>query len=167
MNEENFRRALAFTLSWEGGWSNNSTDPGRETYCGISRRYWPDWPGWWWVDDARATFQGPNAKLLNAKLLEEPYSARLRPMVEEFYRLNFWNATAAANMPWPACLCFFDIAVRHGAKRAEEFFLDGGRECWHGMVIANACFLIKRWREADVQGHLNRLAALVDEAKRL
>ena len=37
-----FQPALQTTLRFEGGYTNINADAGGETYCGISRRNWPD-----------------------------------------------------------------------------------------------------------------------------
>lgn len=80
-----------FNLAWaalerdEGGYANNPADPGGETYEGISRRYWPTWPGWQWVDKLK-----PDAKALRDDMdLEEA--------VKNFYRQNFWSFDGVHN----------------------------------------------------------------------
>ena len=50
-----FDRAYAFTMGSEGEYQNDPIDPGGETWCGISRRANPDWPGWSIVDRIKAT----------------------------------------------------------------------------------------------------------------
>lgn len=37
---------------------NDPRDPGGQTAWGISRRYWPKWAGWEWVDGGRAEDPG-------------------------------------------------------------------------------------------------------------
>ena len=71
-----FEKALLKTSAHEGGYVNDPTDRGGETYRGISRKFYPDWPGWEVVDDALA--QGrevPNMDLL----------------VQRFYKKNYWD----------------------------------------------------------------------------
>jgi len=74
-----FEKALKRTLDFEGGYSNDPNDSGLETFCGISRKYWPDWSGWVAID---------GLKTHGAKIL--PGDPTLRPQVIEFYRDNFW-----------------------------------------------------------------------------
>jgi len=72
----NYPKALAHVLRFEGGYSNHPADAGGETYCGISRTFWPQWAGWKAID-----------------LMPEKPSATnelLRQIVCEFYRDNFW-----------------------------------------------------------------------------
>jgi lysozyme family protein len=64
-----FNDALDITLKFEGGWSHDPADRGGETYAGISRRSWPDWPGW---------------ALLTT----------LARSVADFYEQNFWRPWA-------------------------------------------------------------------------
>lgn len=65
----NFDIALKRTLQFEGGYSNNPHDPGGETYCGISRKNWPDWEGWEHLDDVEM----------------------LESLIRDFYREHFWG----------------------------------------------------------------------------
>ena len=53
-NRNAFSQAFAATMQHEGGYANVQGDKGGETYMGISRVYWPSWPGWPVIDDWRA-----------------------------------------------------------------------------------------------------------------
>lgn len=68
--------ALAYLLGDEGGYADNPADTGGETYAGISRRYWPKWPGWPLIDHEK---RGPN---FPASLTEV---TGLQTLVESFY----------------------------------------------------------------------------------
>lgn len=70
-----FVKALNQVLAFEGGYVNDPADPGGETCYGISRRYFPDWPGWEILD------RQPNKSTVIAP----------RAAIEQFYRSNFWN----------------------------------------------------------------------------
>jgi lysozyme family protein len=72
-----FNKSMIVLDSWEGGYDSNSKDPGGETYCGISRRMWPNWAGWMVVDH------------LSLKWNEK--AGQLDIAVENFYYENFWN----------------------------------------------------------------------------
>lgn len=65
-----FEYAFTITDKIEGGESDHPEDPGGHTWRGISRTYWPDWPGWPLIDSG----------------IDPPDE-----MVQEFYRLHFWN----------------------------------------------------------------------------
>lgn len=81
---ENFTYAIPFILQHEGGWVNDPDDSGGETYCGISRNNFPNWPGWRLIDIAHGSATFPaNLKLVGG----------LSDLVAEFYRQNFWQAS--------------------------------------------------------------------------
>ena len=76
-----YRKAILKVLLTEGGYVNDPSDNGGETYRGIARKFWPSWGGWSVIDQAKKT---PNWKagLKNNSTLNE--------MVVIFYRTNFW-----------------------------------------------------------------------------
>lgn len=49
-----FAPAYQIVMANEGGYVNNPADPGKETYAGISRRFWPNWSGWKIIDRIKA-----------------------------------------------------------------------------------------------------------------
>lgn len=76
----NINKALAVILKHEGGYSNNKkSDRGGETYMGISRKNWPSWEGWAYLD---------KEKLKNKEFSKNKW---LDVLVADFYRVNFWN----------------------------------------------------------------------------
>lgn len=78
-----FQKALEKTLRAEGGYSNNPNDKGGETFCGISRKYWPDWSGWAILDGARGSG-------VSIESFSKQTSVFVDMHVSPFYRLNFW-----------------------------------------------------------------------------
>lgn len=77
-----FDIALDRTLKHEGGFVNDPKDPGGMTYCGISRKAWPNWAGWDKIDEELADGVTPRP-LTHAHLLGG--------LVSDFYRVNFWT----------------------------------------------------------------------------
>ena len=75
-----FEKAYQKTAAIEGGYANNSADKGGETYCGISRRFWPRWEGWTYIDKTKAV-----RVILHNEIFPE-----LADKVKLFYRTNFW-----------------------------------------------------------------------------
>lgn len=73
-----FEPAFDRLMQHEGGYVFDPHDPGGETFCGISRVFWPHWGGWPIVDAIKAT--GFNPRL-----------SRLKFKVMEFYRANYWR----------------------------------------------------------------------------
>lgn len=85
-----FERSVAFVLRQEGGYVNDPRDPGGETNFGISKRAFP--------------------------------SADIRGMTKEraseIYRVNYWNAVRADEMPSGIGFMVFDLAVNAGVHRS-------------------------------------------------
>lgn len=107
-----FNNALEKVLQNEGGYSNDPHDPGRETYAGISRRFWPHWDGWKTIDKYKP--------LGNNQMIHETAED-----VAEFYFNTFWlplKCDKIANESIAESL--FDFAVNVGRKRAIRVLQD-------------------------------------------
>ena len=72
-----FEKALKKLLVHEGAYSNNAADSGKETFCGISRKWFPKWSGWPMVDSVEDKH----------RLMEIP---ELLDAVANFYYSYFW-----------------------------------------------------------------------------
>lgn len=97
---DNFKNAFDRTMKSEGLYSKDPTDPGGETYRGISRRFFPSWPGWGVIDQ-----RGPSVKGLDL-------------LTEEFYRREFWDRCSGDSLPAEVAIEIFDSAVNCGVTRA-------------------------------------------------
>ena len=104
-----FKAALARTLRWEGGYSDDPVDRGGETYRGISRKNFPTWEGWLTVDNLRSA----------GWTLDD--NAQLQHDVEEFYRRAFWNRVHGEDLPDSIAAEMFDCGVNCGAGTAAKF----------------------------------------------
>ena len=91
--KENFDKAIAFTLSWEGGYSNDPKDAGGETNRGISKRAYPN---------------------LDIKNLTKEQAIAI-------YKADYWNKCDCDNMTYPLDIICFDTAVNMGVSRALIF----------------------------------------------
>lgn len=91
MNE--FRKALEFTLKWEGGYVNDPDDPGGETKWGISKRAYPD----------------------------EDITNLTPERAAELYYRDYWVASGCESLPFPMSVVVFDTAVNLGTGRAKGF----------------------------------------------
>lgn len=110
-----FDAAFDATMGHEGGYANDPSDFGGETYRGIARRFHPGWPGWEIVDYAK-TARGT----LEASLAERSF--QLEPLVREFYRAEFWLKVGADQIGSQAVADeLFDTGVNMGPTRAVEF----------------------------------------------
>jgi lysozyme family protein len=77
-----FNKAIKPVLQYEGGYVNDPDDNGGETYKGISRKFWPRWTGWAFIDAAK-TQSGFPTTLSKVSGLQDSVLA--------FYRDNFWK----------------------------------------------------------------------------
>lgn len=125
----------------EGGYSNRHVDAGGETYCGISRRWHPEWDGWPLVDywKARSGFPG--------NLDRDP---QLQAKVRQFYLTEYWGNLGGLTRQDIANEVF-DTSVNCSREEAGEFLqqalnmLDDARLVVDGDVgpvtvaAANAC----------------------------
>lgn len=115
-----FHKAYLRTMGHEGGYANNPNDTGLETYKGISRKHWPSWGGWRYIDGAKGQMvampkHGTSsykewAKYLNATLAQVN---ALQALVEAFYADNFWKRLGDVTDQRIAEECF-DKAVNCG-----------------------------------------------------
>lgn len=99
-----FYTAYLQTSAVEGGYSNNPSDKGGETYKGISRVNFPHWSGWDLVDQKKFT------------------SIDLEIAVQQFYRTEFWEKLKGDNISSQLIANeLFDTSVNMGTKIAGRF----------------------------------------------
>ncbi len=75
-----FLSAQKKILSNEGGYVFDPSDNGGETYCGISRKNFPNWDGWKNIDELKPLDRG-----------EVVSSFVVASEVNTFYKANFWD----------------------------------------------------------------------------
>ena len=80
-----FLKAFKHVAGNEGGYANNPSDRGGETYKGIARKYWGSWGGWKYLDEVKAVNKSP--AYINKQLGANP---KVQALVEQFYKTNFW-----------------------------------------------------------------------------
>ncbi len=78
-----FNQVYKRTSILEGGYANNPSDKGGETYCGIARRFHPDWFGWKTVDRIKKGAGGELPNNFKIPILEDD--------VRVFYKRMFWD----------------------------------------------------------------------------
>lgn len=111
-----FKKAIAPVLAHEGGYVNDPDDNGGETYKGISRKFWPRWTGWPFIDNAKKQAGFPESL---AKV------SGLQDSVLAFYRDNFWKPIGGDAIEHSeVARLILDSAVNEGVivavKRAQE-----------------------------------------------
>lgn len=100
----NFDLAYEITAKNEGGYANDPNDRGGETYCGISRKIWPNWAGWFIVD--------AHKPLKSNQIIEDE---TLKQHVKNFYKTNFWDKCRLDEfLNFNISACVFDFAVTSG-----------------------------------------------------
>lgn len=111
MSADSWKKALDFTLEYEGGYANSPIDRGGETFRGVARKFWPDWEGWAIIDRVKAAHP---ADFRGVLLRDEDLKAR----VISFYRTNFWEEIHGDELPGKVAVAAFDMAGHSGSKRA-------------------------------------------------
>lgn len=92
--KENFSKAFAFAMRWEGGYCNDKDDPGGETKFGICKRDFPH---------------------LDIKSLTAEQAG-------EIYRDKYWTPAGCDELLYPLDLIVFDAALNCGAKQSRGWY---------------------------------------------
>ena len=112
-----FQTALKKVLQFEGGYADDPDDAGGETYRGVSRRFFPRWWGWDYVDALKTDPSFP------AVLASD---VRLSLAVEMFYEAAFWDRFQGAQIQSQRIADeVMEQAVHLGVHRAVEFLQRG------------------------------------------
>lgn len=103
-----------YILPNEGYFANLTGDPGGETYSGVARNIFPNWSGWYWVD------QYVNAKggLTNMNNNEQIPNAdgAVRDFYNDLWNQNFMNQIKDQNV----ANILFDFIVNSGSRLATK-----------------------------------------------
>lgn len=102
----------------EGGYANNLSDTGGETYAGIARNHWPKWEGWSYIDNIKMLY-GKKPSIINAYA---KLNTSLTLLISQFYKKSFWdvlkldlvNDQQLANS-------VYDFGVNSGTSRSAKF----------------------------------------------
>lgn len=101
-----FDHAMAFVERWEGGFVNDSRDPGGATKYGISLRFLRR------LAPELGDVDGDGDVDADDIMAITPDKAR------ELYRANFWDPLQLSLVPVVASMLLFDSAVNMGRRRA-------------------------------------------------
>lgn len=97
---KDFQRALAFVLGREGGFVDDSHDPGGATNFGITLKTLSEWRGTeCTADDVRNMRRDEAAAI---------------------YEKHYWQPICGDFLPWPLNVGTFDAAVNSGVKQASK-----------------------------------------------
>ena len=108
MRENFLTKALPFTLKKEGGFSNDSRDPGGPTFKGVCLRDFPEL----------------QEKILTQTLTDDE-AAQL------VYLPKYWLPTGCDALPYPLDCVAFDMAVNMGNVRSREVAADAHKGTDH------------------------------------
>jgi lysozyme family protein len=142
-----FKKSWAIISSNEGGYVNNSKDPGKETYRGISIRFWSEWEGWMIVHNAIINLKidstlGNPGDMLNMAGIATPAKTvwlkisdalktnqELDGMVQAFYKLHFWDPLDLDKEPDQSIAdSASDAAVNKGMEKEKKSLAQSRRE---------------------------------------
>lgn len=117
-----FLSAQPLVIKNEGGYCEIPGDKGGETYCGISRNNFPNWPGWQTIDD--------NKPLSYNEVIDDD---NLKSLINQFYKANFWDKILGDAIDSQAVAAYlYDFKVNAGAnavkcvQRIVGVTVDGG-----------------------------------------
>ena len=107
LDQNNFTKALTFTLKYEGGWVDDKDDPGGKTNYGIS-------------DAGDGTIDGL-IDLDRDGSGDVPVADLTREQAIKIYYDHYWLKSGCKDLPLPIAVCVFDTAVNCGVGRAKYF----------------------------------------------
>jgi lysozyme family protein len=115
-----FSIALNSVLHLEGRYSNDKDDIGAETYCGISRKFHPNWNGWIIIDEYKT--DKDFLSIVNSdRVFDKLYS-----FVYIFYKQYYWDVFHGDEIEsYKIASKLFDIAVNLGVVNAIKFLQTG------------------------------------------
>lgn len=126
-----FLIAYKLTAKIEGGYANDPDDNGGETYKGISRKNWPSWNGWKYIDLIKQ--RGKSATFINQ---EAAKTNNLQILVQEFYKANFWYTL---NLQWlndqQLANNVYDFGVNAGTGAAAKRLQVAANEVCGNLVV--------------------------------
>lgn len=109
----NFTEAYNLTSAHEGGYVDDPTDRGGETYRGISRVHHPSWSGWEKIDACKGKSAFP--AMLDA-------DSALQRSVKSFYKRKYWDRFLGDQIPdQQVANELYDTGVNMGVRRAVRF----------------------------------------------
>ncbi len=109
----NFTQAYNLTSAHEGGYVNDATDRGGETYRGISRVHHPSWAGWSKIDALKRRRGFP-------RILDTDRS--LQASVKSFYKRKYWDRFLGdAITDQQVADELYDTGVNMGVRRSVRF----------------------------------------------
>jgi lysozyme family protein len=101
MTKTNFDKCLAVVLHHEGGFVNHPKDPGGITNLGVTKAVYEAWVGY--------------------PVTERIMRGLTVSHVQTLYKVKYWDAVRAGDLPAGLDLCVFDFAVNAGPYRSAKY----------------------------------------------
>ena len=120
--KDNFEQCLALVLKEEGGYVNDSRDPGGRTNYGVTQKTWESWVG----------HPVTEADMENLTIAD----------VSPLYKANYWDKINGDSLPLGIDYATFDMAVNSGVTRAAKTLqqvLGVAQDGQVGEATINAC----------------------------
>jgi lysozyme family protein len=150
----NFNEAEHLTGINEGGYSNNQSDHGGETYAGISRNNWPNWQGWYHIDSIK-NIHGTDDGTINQWAKQDLI---LQSLVYSFYKTNFWdvNKLDQLNDQQLADSCY-DFGVNSGTIKAAKMIQEASNVISDSIIGQKTIVAINTSKQPDLYNRYNSL----------
>lgn len=152
--KNSFNNALAFTLKYEGGRSNNPNDPGGRTNQGVTQHTY-------------------DAYRLSKSVRQQDVYAMTNIERDDIYRHGYWDEVTGDSLNSGVDLCVFDFAVNSGPARALRTYASVGHgkkpsDAIHAVCDRRLSFLhaLQTWAFFGT-GWARRVAACEVEALKL
>lgn len=114
-----FLTSYALVRRFEGGWCDVPGDAGGETYAGIARNFFPNWPGWALIDAEKShTSYRQGAAAFSRRLASVP---GLADMVKDWYRAEWWEPMRLGRFPQSVADEIFEQSVNLGRAGAGKY----------------------------------------------
>ena len=132
---QNFDNCMDMLLEHEGGYVNDSRDPGGMTNLGITKRVYDE-------------FYGGDAAEVTMKALT-------RGDVEPIYRRNYWERCRCQDLPTGVDWAVFDFAVNAGTGRAAKALQQAVEATQDGSI---GPLTLMKVEQHDANNIINRIA---------
>lgn len=124
-----FKIAEILTGINEGGYANNPSDRGGETFAGIARKFWPKWEGWKKIDEYKAQYPKLSPALKKRFTLAQWINSSAKvpsegvaQKISNFYYTEFWKANKLDQInDQQIANTVYDFGVNSGKGRAVQF----------------------------------------------
>jgi len=139
-----FKYAFAKLIKNEGGYVDDPSDSGGETYMGVSRNNYPEWEGWEIIDSYKPSASFPSILY---------FDRNLHNMVFIFYKKNYWDKIKGDLIPDTTIAHeLLDSAVNLGIKTVSKFFQRGINLLNYKNTVGKK--VVKKFKDLEIDGKI-------------